>query len=407
MTCTVKIVLLNIIAIYILNDCCTACEPRSNVCDIESWSNWSACNSTCGTGVQKREKRMCCQSQSLVTCLSTCNISNSWWQNHAVEFKTCGICKKGGVFDAIRNRCKCPIGFVGNCCNDFNVCGLRPCQHGSKCTTNGQGYSCICTQGYDGFNCQIDTVKTTVKPKTTTIPTMTATSEVTNTETPTTAAPTISVTQTSTLPSTIETSTISVTQTSTLPSTIETSTISVTQTGTLPSTIETSTISVTQTDTLPSTIETSTISVTQTGTLPSTIETSTISVTRTILLLPTNTTQTIDSIQRTASSTISFQTMTATIQAINASKSEITMPSTITINKATTVQNGTSTDATIQSSILPVTTITQNSKIPQTSISTTRTNHTASKPTPIVPSSSIISSTIKPNTKKRTDQHYT
>lgn len=117
MTCILKVVLLNFIVVYILLDFCTACEPTSNFCDIEKWSNWSACNTTCGTGVQKREKFMCCQSKPLSTCLSTCNISSNWWQTNAVEFKACGICKNGGVFDATRNRCKCPIGFVGSCCN--------------------------------------------------------------------------------------------------------------------------------------------------------------------------------------------------------------------------------------------------------------------------------------------------
>ncbi|XP_063436211.1 neurogenic locus notch homolog protein 2-like [Mytilus trossulus] len=80
----------------------------------------------------------------------------SWWQKNAVEDKTCGVCKNGGVFDATRNRCKCPIGFVGSCCNDFSVCGFHPCQHGGKCTTNGQGYNCTCTPGYAGSNCRID-----------------------------------------------------------------------------------------------------------------------------------------------------------------------------------------------------------------------------------------------------------
>ena len=37
---------------------------------------------------------------------------------------------------------------------DIDVCSSRPCQNGGTCTDEENGYSCTCTPGWTGPNCQ-------------------------------------------------------------------------------------------------------------------------------------------------------------------------------------------------------------------------------------------------------------
>ncbi|XP_076076337.1 uncharacterized protein LOC143047217 [Mytilus galloprovincialis] len=99
--------------------CCNACEP-SGYCQLEQWAPWGSCNAACGGGVQKREKYICCNPQqynSLQECLTGCSISSSWYQSNAVDHKKCGNCSHGGTFDLTQNRCICPLGYGGTCCD--------------------------------------------------------------------------------------------------------------------------------------------------------------------------------------------------------------------------------------------------------------------------------------------------
>ena len=36
---------------------------------------------------------------------------------------------------------------------DTNECASNPCQYGSTCTDEIDGYTCICASGYEGTNC--------------------------------------------------------------------------------------------------------------------------------------------------------------------------------------------------------------------------------------------------------------
>ncbi|CAG2240025.1 unnamed protein product [Mytilus edulis] len=72
-------------------------------------------------GEVRMRQYICCDKRlidkSLNACLTSCNIPFSWWQAHATEYKTCGKCTRGGTYDTTHNRCSCPDGFGGSCCN--------------------------------------------------------------------------------------------------------------------------------------------------------------------------------------------------------------------------------------------------------------------------------------------------
>jgi hypothetical protein len=72
--------------------------------------------------------------------------------------------------------CTCKSGFAGADCNqkvepqknhtsthnyrpgqqrgDINECRSRPCQHGAKCRDQIQSYTCVCTSGFSGHDCE-------------------------------------------------------------------------------------------------------------------------------------------------------------------------------------------------------------------------------------------------------------
>ncbi|VDI64434.1 Hypothetical predicted protein [Mytilus galloprovincialis] len=172
-----------------LHVCDTCQSVRNTFCTVEDWAPWSPCNATCGGGVQKKQKYICCDKskyKSLKGCLNACNIPFSWWQANATEYKTCGKCQRGGIFNIKHNSCICPSGYGGSCC-DLQT-----------------------------------TLPTTIKTSTTT------------TTIPTT-------TKTTTIPTTIKTTTIpTTTKTTTIPTTIKTTTIPTTTKTTTPKTTKTS-----------------------------------------------------------------------------------------------------------------------------------------------------------------------
>lgn len=96
------------------------CDQNGPFCQIKHWAQWSGCSSTCGAGVIRREKYLCCdlrQYNTLQGCLMGCNISNSWWQTNSVETKTCGHCSHNGVFNSSLKKCQCKNPFGGMCCD--------------------------------------------------------------------------------------------------------------------------------------------------------------------------------------------------------------------------------------------------------------------------------------------------
>ncbi|XP_071142315.1 mucin-5AC-like [Mytilus edulis] len=87
------------------------CKPGMNYCEIENWASWEPCNSTCGQGLRKRQKIICCQNDLLTKCLESCGITRSWWHDNATEFMSCGTCMIQGIFRLSKNNCNCSSDF--------------------------------------------------------------------------------------------------------------------------------------------------------------------------------------------------------------------------------------------------------------------------------------------------------
>uniref|UniRef100_A0A0L8IEN2 EGF-like domain-containing protein n=1 Tax=Octopus bimaculoides TaxID=37653 RepID=A0A0L8IEN2_OCTBM len=51
--------------------------------------------------------------------------------------------------------CICPIGYIDNHCNVFDVCNKQPCRNGGVCIKKGSVYTCICQIGFKGDQCEI------------------------------------------------------------------------------------------------------------------------------------------------------------------------------------------------------------------------------------------------------------
>ena len=51
--------------------------------------------------------------------------------------------------------CNCIIGYNGNNCqfNSLSACYNNPCRNGGTCQITGTSYYCICQPGYLGANC--------------------------------------------------------------------------------------------------------------------------------------------------------------------------------------------------------------------------------------------------------------
>ncbi|XP_076080593.1 uncharacterized protein LOC143051557 [Mytilus galloprovincialis] len=143
----------------------SACVP---FCDFRDWGPWQACNATCRSGVQIRERNICCDKTrypALNQCLISCNIPFSLWQANGTEHKVCGKCEQGGTFNADQHRCNCPLGYEGPCCEDVVIrkrkrnaasCIGNPCRNGMCVPIHGR-ISCLCFAGYEGEKCEIDT----------------------------------------------------------------------------------------------------------------------------------------------------------------------------------------------------------------------------------------------------------
>lgn len=109
-----------LLASLVFVNLCDACNTNGPFCIIQQWSPWSTCNATCGAGVIRREKYICCNLHlynDLNGCLHGCNMTNDWWQKHSVQTKTCGYCTQHGTFNSTLQQCVCKRMFGGPCCN--------------------------------------------------------------------------------------------------------------------------------------------------------------------------------------------------------------------------------------------------------------------------------------------------
>ena len=66
------------------------------------------------------------------------------------------ICKNGGTcVDGINTyTCHCTEGFTGVNCEAISACASNPCLNGGVCTESQNSYSCDCGSDYDGNRCQ-------------------------------------------------------------------------------------------------------------------------------------------------------------------------------------------------------------------------------------------------------------
>ncbi|KAL3858358.1 hypothetical protein ACJMK2_012951, partial [Sinanodonta woodiana] len=118
----------------------------------DTWSQWSACNASCGGGTQKRWQSLCCPpdaSGNWADCRATYNLTEIF----QYDVKPCNQLCSHGTF--INDRCICDDGYTGLCCStDIDECASTPCQHGGSCVDGVNRYHCTCVAGFTGSNCE-------------------------------------------------------------------------------------------------------------------------------------------------------------------------------------------------------------------------------------------------------------
>lgn len=93
------------------------CRHGIYQCHLDPWEQWSHCSASCGGGVSKRYKPLCCDHSytEIAVCASDCNLTRSDY----FESKQCGQTCVNGVFKI--NVCQCPTGYTGTCCESSKL----------------------------------------------------------------------------------------------------------------------------------------------------------------------------------------------------------------------------------------------------------------------------------------------
>lgn len=85
-------------------------------------------------------------------------ISSLKFNNKKINDELCfnnGICIDS--IDSYNYSCKCSLGYMGsNCEIEIDECESKPCLNGGKCFDKIGYYRCACNQGYSGINCEIE-----------------------------------------------------------------------------------------------------------------------------------------------------------------------------------------------------------------------------------------------------------
>ncbi|CAD5110730.1 DgyrCDS100 [Dimorphilus gyrociliatus] len=140
------------------------CQLRPNVMKLECPKTCNLCDSTprttpSTTCVDFREdcryfeNRGYCQTHvdiMATTCPSTCNLCDT-----GPDACRNDPCKNGG--DCIRSgdgfSCVCKQGYKGYLCEEVDVCHINPCLNGGTCEQIGNIFNCICLPSFTGINC--------------------------------------------------------------------------------------------------------------------------------------------------------------------------------------------------------------------------------------------------------------
>ncbi|CAG2239101.1 unnamed protein product [Mytilus edulis] len=102
-----------VISICLIADAKYECRTGVYQCDLDPWTTWSNCSSSCGGGTRTRIMPMCCSKNytTLAECASDCNIQ----MNSIIKRETCGQTCEHGTYK--QNSCQCSSGYHGKCCD--------------------------------------------------------------------------------------------------------------------------------------------------------------------------------------------------------------------------------------------------------------------------------------------------
>ncbi|XP_046849668.1 protein kinase C-binding protein NELL2-like isoform X2 [Xenia sp. Carnegie-2017] len=121
-----------------------------------TWSTWTSCSKTCGSGGIKRRVKMC-TSDSWLKSEQECQalLQQSDEKSCSTNVACPGKCRQrclNGVC-AARNRCECKKGYYGGNCQKKRASFCKqPCKNGGKCLRYSR--TCQCLKGYTGKNCE-------------------------------------------------------------------------------------------------------------------------------------------------------------------------------------------------------------------------------------------------------------
>ncbi|KAK3105543.1 hypothetical protein FSP39_000113 [Pinctada imbricata] len=109
------------------------------------WSSWSPCSATCGKGTQSRS--LYCNNNKVEKCSVNTDLGSQSRLCYLTECKD-DMCKNGGQYSMLYQRCQCTAGFTGKYCEKYRCDPI--CLNGGNCTGPNV---CTCPTGYSGKSC--------------------------------------------------------------------------------------------------------------------------------------------------------------------------------------------------------------------------------------------------------------